>query len=391
MKQKIIFMVINMNIGGTEKALLNMIAEMPKEKYEITILMLEKYGGFLESIPSEVNVEYVEEYSRIKDMVNNPPKEIAISLLKKGKLIKGFNFTIITLVSRVLKSKRLLFKYILKNVPEFKAEYDIAVAYAGPMDFISYFVVHKIKAEKKIQWIHFDVTKIGFDRQFASKLYHKFDKLFVVSEEGKDKLIDKLPDLEKRIDSFPNRISTQLVLEMANKGRGFEDHFTGFRILTVGRLSKEKGQDLIIPVLAKLKENGVNVRWYCIGEGSAREEYEQLIKKHGVEKEFILLGAYPNPYPFMKQCDIYVQPSRHEGYCITLAEARCFNNPIVSTNFTGANEQLSNNKKGIIINFDEQQMILAILQILKNDQFQMKLINETQIGKVSIRNKKILS
>ena len=175
-------------------------------------------------------------------------------------------------------------------------------------------------------------------------------------------------------------MSPELVMKMADKGPGFEDDFNGVRILTVGRLSKEKGQDLTIPVLARLKEDGYNVRWYCIGDGNAREEYEKLIKDYNVENDYILLGATPNPYPFMKQCNIYVQPSRHEGYCITLAEARCFDNPIVSTNFTGASEQITHDQTGLIVNFDEQQMYNAIKQLLDDqklrNRFRKNLKNE---------------
>jgi glycosyltransferase involved in cell wall biosynthesis len=97
-----------------------------------------------------------------------------------------------------------------------------------------------------------------------------------------------------------------------------------------------------------------------------------LIKDHNVENDYILLGATPNPYPYMKQCDIYVQSSRHEGYCITLAEARCFDKPIVTTNFTGANEQIVDGLTGLIVDFDEQQMFNAIKKLLDDK----NLVNE---------------
>ncbi|MFZ3577236.1 glycosyltransferase [Virgibacillus sp. DJP39] len=367
MKKKILFMLINMNVGGTEKALLNMISEMPKSDYDITILMLEEYGGFLDSIPNDVHVEYVKEYNDLMDVLNKPPKEVAINLLKKGKIRSGVGLLFTYVLSKLVKSKSIFFKYILKDVPNFISEYDVAVAYAGPMDFISYFVIHKIKAKRKIQWIHFDIGKIDFDTNFATKLYREFDKLFVVSDEGRSRLVKRLPELLNKVDTFHNIISPQSLLKKADEGIGFNDQFKGIRILTVGRLSKEKGQDLIITVLANLKENGFNVRWYCIGEGNERDKYEELITKYKVKEDFILLGASPNPYPFMKECDIYVQPSRHEGYCITLAEAKCFDNPIVSTNFTGAKEQLSNNKLGLIVKFDEREMVDALMKLLNDD------------------------
>ncbi|WP_209480583.1 glycosyltransferase [Virgibacillus litoralis] len=378
MKKRIVFMVINMNIGGTEKALLNMISEMPKEMYDITILMLEKYGGFLGSIPDNVHVEYISEYPKIKDAVNKPPKQVALTQFKQGKLIKGIAFSLITILSKVTKRKSIFFKYLLRNVSGLKNEYDVAVAYAGPMDLISYFVAEKIKAEKKVQWIHFDITKIGFDKKFMDKIYQQFDKIFVVSNEGEHKFSTLFPQYNYKTSTFNNVLATANVLKLADEGRGFEDDFTGVRILTVGRLSKEKGQDLIIPVLADLKKSGFNVKWYCIGEGKTRLEYEQLIKAYGLENDFILMGSKVNPYPYMKQCDVYVQPSRYEGLCITVMEAKCLKKPIVTTNFNGVKEQLVHNKTGLILEFNRNLMVHTLEQIIINEKLRNSFSEKLQ-------------
>ncbi|MGL5087627.1 MAG: glycosyltransferase, partial [Clostridium sp.] len=362
--KKIIFMCINMNVGGTEKALLSMLDELIKENYDITILMLEKYGGFLDSIPNVVKVKYVENFSGMKPILNNPPMQVSKVLINSGNLIKGINVALIHLLSKILGERSLYFKYVLKNYEELREEYDLAVAYAGPIDFITYFVLNKIKARKKVQWIHFDITKIGFNLKFANKFYSKFDKVFVVSNEGKEKLIEKVPSLNRNIEVFFNIVSEENIKELANKEIGFEDNFDGIRILTVGRLSKEKGQDMTIAVLAKLKADGYKVKWYCVGDGNARAYYEKLIKEYKLEEDYILLGSKINPYPFMKECDIYVQSSRHEGYCITLAEAKIFNNPIVTTNFTGAREQIVNNETGLIAKVEEEGLYIKIKNLI---------------------------
>ena len=151
---------------------------------------------------------------------------------------------------------------------------------------------------------------------------------------------------------------------MSKNENGFNDSFNGVRILTVGRLSKEKGQDLTINVLDRLKNEGYKVKWYCIGDGPEKDNYKQIIKNLKIETDYILLGSKLNPYPFMKQCDIYVQPSRHEGYCITLGEARCFDNPIVTTNFTGAKEQIKNEVTGLICDTSEEGIYKSIKDLL---------------------------
>ena len=364
--KKVLFMCINMNIGGTEKALLTMLNEIDDSKYDITLLMLEEYGGFLNEIPSFVKVKYVDEYKSIKPFVNEPPKILIKRLIKNKAYLTGLSTLLNYSISKITKNISYYYRYILRNVKKIDEEYDLAVAYAGPMDFITYFVLNKIKAKKKVQWIHFDITKIGFNRKFAKRNYKKFDKIFVVSEEGKEKLINLIPALNNKVEAFFNIISYNLIENMSKNEKSFDDLFDGVRILTVGRLSKEKGQELTINVLARLKNEGYKVRWYCIGDGPEKYNYRNRIKRLDIENDYILLGSKLNPYPFMKDCDIYVQPSKHEGYCITLGEARCFDNPIVTTNFTGANEQIKNEITGLVCDISEQGIYQAIKRLLDN-------------------------
>lgn len=380
MKKRIIFMLINMNVGGTEKALLNMIDEMPKEEYDITILMLEEYGGFLSQIPKDVNVIYVEGYKDMKSILNNPLPLTALSLLKERKIIKAFNICITHLLTKITNNRSLLFKYLLKNNLKLKNEYDIAVAYAGPMDFISYFVVNKIKAEKKIQWIHFDITRIGFNVKFSKKIYRKFDQIFVVSNEARVKLLNKLPSISGKTEVFKNRVSVRNTQELAKEGKGFNDLFDGIRIVTVGRLTNEKGQDLAIKALARLINDGYKVRWYCIGEGNSRKTYEELIEKNNLNNHFVLLGSNPNPYAFIANCDIYVQPSRYEGYCITTLEAKCLNKPIITTDVNGAREQIVHGETGLIVNIDEIDLFNAIKKLINNEELRLRISKTLQIN-----------
>ncbi|WP_066067721.1 glycosyltransferase [Neobacillus soli] len=375
MKIKLLFMLINMNVGGTEKALLNMLSEIPKDKFDVTILMLEEYGGFLNFIPKEVNIKYFNDYKKIKEVLNDPPHLTALASLKKGKVVKAFNIMFLHIISKLINDRSSFFKYLLNSYHGVDEEYDIAVAYDGPMDFISYFVLNRVKAKRKIQWIHFDVTKIGFNSHFASKIYNKFDKVFVVSEEAKKKLISLVPSIKDKTDLFSNIVSSKLIYSQLNKGNGFKDEFDGIRILTVGRLTIEKGQDLVIRVLARLINDGFKVNWYCLGDGSLREKYQKLVEENNLQEKFIFLGADPNPYPFIKQCDIYVQPSRHEGYCISLAEARCLTKPIVTTDFTGAKEQIKNGETGLIVGVNEEEIYDAVLKLINSYDLRKKLTN----------------
>lgn len=378
MRKKLLFMTINMNVGGTEKALLNMLTEIPKDKYDITIFLLEEYGGFSNCIPDGVQVEYFHRYKDIKEILNNPPQLTALKLFKKGRIIHSSIILFLHIISKVSQDRSIFFKYILKSYPVLNNEFDAAVAYDGPMDFISYFVLNKIKSKKKIQWIHFDITKIGFNKYFAAKIYSKFNKIFVVSNEGRSKLINVVPGIKEKTEVFANVVSSRLIYSQLNEGNGFSDKFDGLRILTVGRLSAEKGQDIAIRVLARLIKNEYKVKWYCIGEGNSRKEYEKLVEDYSLQGKFLFLGSNSNPYPYIEQCDLYVQPSRHEGYCIALAEARCLKKPIVTTDFTGAKEQIRDGETGLIVRFNEDEIYDAITNLINNTDICIKFSNNLE-------------
>jgi glycosyltransferase involved in cell wall biosynthesis len=308
-------------------------------------------------------------------LLNKPPQLMSFHLFKKGKIIGAISILLLHIITKALKNRSIYFRYILRKYPALNEEYDAAVAYDGPMDFISYFVLKKIKAKKKIQWIHFDITKIGFNPKFASKVYRKFDKVFVVSKEARNKLLDLIPIITEKTDIFLNIASPEIINSQSKKGKGFTDSFDGLRILTVGRLSAEKGQDLAIHVLARLIKDGYKVRWYCVGEGNSRKEYDSLIKEHKINDNFILLGSDPNPYAYMDQCNIYVQPSRYEGYCITMIEARYLKKPIITTDVNGAREQIEDGKNGLIVGVNEDEIYHALVKLISDKDLRKEFSN----------------
>ena len=380
MKKKILFMVSSMNIGGVEKSLLSLLSVIPKEKYDITILTLEKKGGFLDYIPKHIKIEEAPWFKDIKPIIMESPQSTVKRYLAKGELFKIPSFIYSYYKSKNTGDRYIYYKNILKSIPYNEEVYDAAIAYAGPTEIIDAYIGHKVNAKKKIGWVHFDISKHKINEKLYKRLYEKFNKIFVVSNEANKKLNEIIPSTVGKSEVLLNIISKDLVCNMANEEVAFDDEFDGIKIITVGRLSKEKGQDLAINVLAKLKQDGYKVRWYCIGDGSAREIYNELIKEKNLEDDFILLGSIPNPYPYIKKADIYVQTSRHEGYCLTLAEAKCLCKPIISTDFIGAYEQIENNINGCISKAEDNEIYRCIKSIINDSKlrstFIKNLINE---------------
>lgn len=368
-KKKVLFMLSSMNIGGVEKSLLSLLSVIPKDKYEITVLLLKKNGGFINLVPEWIKVIEVNWFKEIEPIILKPPQETIKEFIKKKPIKETLWFLFSYLLSKNRNDRHIFYKYIFKDIPTSREVYDVAISYQGPTEIIDYYIANKIIAKKKISWIHFDVSKHTINLKLYKKLYENFDKVFVVSKEAKEKFIEKdlLKDKEK-VSVFKNIISPELIRKMSIDNKfSLDKDYIGTKIVTVGRLSKEKGQDIAIKVLAKLIEKGYKVRWYCVGEGKDKLEYERLISTLGLESSFIFIGQVLNPYPYIAESDIYVQTSRHEGYCLTLAEARCLRKPIITTNFTGANEQINDQFDGFIVGANENELFEKVKYLLENN------------------------
>ena len=379
-------MVSSMNIGGVEKSLLSLLAVIPKEKYEITILTLDKKGGFLEYIPNNVKLIEAEWFKYIKPLIMDSPQNIIKRYIKNYEFLKIPSFIYSYFKSKKTNDRYIYYKHVLKSIPECKEKYDAAIAYAGPTEIIDAYISRKVKAEKKIAWVHFDISKHKINKKLYNNLYERFDKIFAVSNECKKKLDEIIPAVRNKSEVLLNIVSEDLINEMSESNIDFDDNYKGIKIITVGRLSKEKGQDLAIKTLAKLKKDRYDVKWYCIGEGNSRQEFEQLIKEYNLENNFLLLGSTSNPYPYIKSADIYVQTSRHEGFCLTLAEAKALNKPIVTTNFIGAYEQIKNNENGIIVSCNENDLADAIRKLIDEKEICSKFSNKLREEKIDTTN-----
>ncbi|WP_226038115.1 glycosyltransferase [Aquibacillus saliphilus] len=350
-----------------EKSLLSLLSAMPINKYTVKVLLLEKKGAFLKHIPAWVEVEEVNWFEEIKPIIMQPPQQTVADYWSGKKFFKIPTFVGKYYLSKKLNDRYIYYKEVFKSIPNNSNEYDVAIAYQGPTDVIDYYIANKVIAKKKIAWIHFDVENHLINQKLYKKLHEKYNKVFVVSEEARQHLVNLIPNDKNKTEVLFNIISPDLVEKMSQeKVVDFDEKHNGINIVTVGRLSLEKGQDIAIKVLSKLKENGYNVNWYCIGDGKARKEYENLITRYNLEDSFILLGAKENPYPYVKNADIYVQPSRHEGFCLTLAEAKCLCKPLISTNFTGAKEQIKDGYNGLIVKKNIDELLGKIKFLIEN-------------------------
>lgn len=369
-----------MNLGGTEKALLSFINELIDQNSRVTLLLLEDGGVLRNEIPPTVTVEILNIFESIKPVIYNPPLTLAKTQINNGQIWNALNTILRYVKVKITKSWYYNYRSALKD---YKSEYraDIAVAFAGPSDFISYFVLNHIEAEKKIQWIHFDVSKVLLNVNFGKRYYSLFDTICCVSDNAKKEFDKMFPYVAHKSVVFENIVSSAQTLKMAENGATFEDQFNGLRIVTLGRLSEEKGQQMIPGVVKKLKSQNIKFKWYLIGDGKLRNQLEDAIKKDSMQDHLVLLGSKLNPYAYVKDCDIYVQTSLHEGYCITLKEAQIFKRPILTTNFLSASNLINHSVNGLIVEINEEAIYNGVKLLLENkelrDRFSYAVVRES--------------
>lgn len=365
--KKIAIVTRKMIAGGIEKSLISMLEAIPKDEFEITLFVMSKGGEFEEFIPKHVKVRCIfgEESTTKEKIINN---------FKKYKLKNIFKILFYTTLALRTKKVSKQEEYFLKISPQYNEVYDLAIAYHTPASLPVKYLSDYLNAHQKIAWIHSDIEEYKEEMQSYIDYYKEFKTIFCVSKIGLEKFNRLYPNLSNRTQVFYNIVNKNQLINLANEGESFNDNFQGLRILTVGRLTSEKGYDIIPKIVSKLKEEGFDFRWYCIGDGELRNLLEEKIIQYDLQQHLILLGTKTNPYPYYKNCDIYVQTSRHEGYCITLAEARLFNKPIVTTDFLGAREQIINNSTGKIVSFNEIELENTIKQLFISEKNRIKYI-----------------
>ncbi|MCR5452885.1 MAG: glycosyltransferase, partial [Lachnospiraceae bacterium] len=226
---------------------------------------------------------------------------------------------------------------------------------------------------KKIAFVHVDYEKAGYTRGLDMGDYHRFDKIFAVSEEITDPFLKVHPAMKDKVFVFENTIDQKAIIEGSLNGRGFSDDYDGVRILTIGRLTAQKAYEVSIAAMKILKDRKVKARWYVLGEGVLHRELLSLIKKEGLEKDFILLGAVQNPYPYLRECDVYVHASRFEGKSIALAEAKTLGCAIVASDVSGNREQIKDSNNGLLCKLDAEDIADKTEMLIKDREFAGKL------------------
>lgn len=371
-KKKVLFVINTLGCAGAEKALLELLKEFPKEEYEVSLYVLLNQGELISQIPQYVKV-LNQNYSDMSVLAKEGKKvlkhQIFCRLFQKRAVFKNILYLLKNLIQMIKCRKvypdKLLWRVMSDGGMKIKDTYDLAVAYLEGGS--TYYVHDHVNAKRKIAFLHVDYTHAGYTRKLDKNCYQDFDRIFTVSEEVRNSLERVYPECKERIMVFPNLIDQKGIREKAKEKGGFSDEYDGWRLLTVGRLTSQKAYEIAIDAMKLLKEKGVQARWYVLGEGELREVLQRQINRLGLEKDFLLLGAVENPYPYYAQCDLYVHATRFEGKSIAVQEAKILGCPILVSDCNGNREQVKDGVDGSVCALTPESVSTKIEELLENE------------------------
>lgn len=341
----------DMEVGGVERSLAGMLNAFDYDRHQVDLMLYRHRGDFMELLPRKANLlEEMPQYATFRASIADTAKSgqvgIALSRLL-SKAHAGMEGKLRGAAESGYIQQQLMWLYALPLLPKLERRYDAAISYLWP----HYFVADKVQAAVKIAWIHTDYSTIPTKRSMDVRMWRRFDHIVAVSDSCKDAFLEKYGELRGKVTVIENMISPRMVRSLAAAEIPGNPMAADkrFKLLTVARLSSQKGLDLAIEALRILTDRGYgDIVWYVAGYGGEEEALKRQAERSGLRDRFVWLGKQTNPYPYMKACDLYVQPSRYEGKAVTVTEAKMIGKPVLITNYSTAASQVEDGKDGCI-------------------------------------------
>lgn len=357
--KKVIFVMDSLYNGGAEKSLVNLLNELPADKYRVDLLLLRHQGMFIAQVPEWVH------FLQTPESVD----KLFGKLKKAGRFLPA-KF-VGTVLSRLTEkdSKKADYirwsKYYRKLIATLETEYDVAVSYTTGN--VMYFVDEKIKAKRKLVWVHNDFIAAGYPKDIYKSYFERMDGIVSISEKCVDIMRDLFPDMSSKMYVVENITSSTVVRQRAQEAIPSEIKSGMSTLVSVGRLDTQKGFDWAISAAGLLKKRGVKFQWFILGTGPLEQELRAQIDQLQVSDCIFLLGARENPYVYMNQCDVFVQSSRYEGKSVVLDEVKIIGKPIVVTEYPTVHDQILSAKEGLIVEMNPEGIADGIYKLLASE------------------------
>lgn len=367
MKKKLLFVTQQLECGGVEKALVNLLNLVDRNTYDCEMLVIENSGKFRDFFPQWINILEYDCPQYVKMMANYYRKpqieagdNVSTKLSKIGWIFIHYLNKFTTKIFKKNVSYRVIFeKYKKRN--DF-SDYDMLVDFHGYGVYTTYLVAHQKTIAKKVSWIHEETMYAAY--KYISECYQYFDSIFGNCIDSCNNFVSTFPKCKEKVGVYYNFLDIEEIQRKAQSKDVSLELDSEFNIVSVGRISEQKSFHRAVETAQILKEKGYEFKWMIIGEGEQYQELKKETKEKGLHKCLIFHGFEENPYPYIAGADLYVQTSRAEGFCTTISEAVILGKAIVSSRVGGIDEQLDNGQGGNITGHTPQEIAEAIEELI---------------------------
>lgn len=369
-----------LEIGGAETALIGLLNALDPEKVDVDLFLHDHRGEMMEFIPSWVNVlpaipAYTVLERPIKELVQRGFWGIAVArLLAKLPSRWAYRQSGSALPNASVFHYMAAYTTPLLPLVNPVVTYDLAISFLTPHQI----TLKKVKAKRRIAWIHTDYSNIWVNRNAELPVWNGYDYIASISEDVSKTFLQVFSSLAPKLVLIENILSSKLLQLRAGQSSKEKDSFMDgtageIRLLSVGRFSEAKNYDNVPDICRRLRAEKLDVKWFLIGFGGDEALIRQRIAEAGMQDHVIILGKRSNPYPYIKACDIYVQPSRYEGKSVTVREAQMLCKPVVVTDYPTAKSQIQHGVDGVIVPLDNEGCAKGLAEVIRDKELQQRL------------------
>ena len=365
----------SMFIGGAERSLLGLLEAIDYSQYDVSLFLYRHEGEFLKFIPNQVHL--LPEMPQYRTF-DTPIRSLLLGWQIRFGLRRLLSKVAMWLHTRTTDEKRGVWvsmqytaRFLQPLLPDIPGEYDLGIMFLGVADTL----INKVQAKKKITWNHTDYDTLLPNRSMDLEIYSKVDAVISVSPACTEKVRAFYPELTNKAITIENTLAGQFIEQCAKEPQIDMPSDENIALLSVGRFCDAKNFDNVPDICRRLVADGLDVRWYLIGYGGDEPLIRQKITEAGMQNHVIILGKKDNPYPYMRACNLYVQPSRYEGKAVTVREAQLLGKPVVITNYATSGSQLEDGVDGVIVPMDNAGCAAGIASLLR-DSARMQQLSE---------------
>lgn len=380
--KNIIFVINNLSTGGVQESLLSLIRAI-HHQYNVTLVSFCGVGA--NTLPADVKLivphSLFRYFGAAQWELKNKPLQCAVrSAWAVLTRLFGRSFTI-----------QLMLPFQKKL-----GDYDCAISYLHEAPQKSFyggcneFVLKKIKAKKKVTWLHCDFELCGANSKASEKIYQQFDEIVACSEGTRRAFLRCMPQFKDKCVAIRNCNDYENIRMLAGDGIPYDK--SEFNIVTVARLSKEKGIERAIEAVKRCVKKGYKLHYHIVGSGDQAVYLKKLTEDYGLENVITFYGNQSNPYPYMKNADLFLLPSYHEAAPMVFDEAACLGVPILATETTSTDEMITESGSGFVCENSQDGIADGLIKVLKKTDSlieikkalqQRQFTNQDKINKVS--------